>query len=145
MKARKKRPRSVTFIFLGVVFLGLWNAAQLFALIQQVSLLLSLNIDPDPRLRLALAAGWMLLFWIVAIALWLKKAYTRWMIPLLIALYALYELVLVELYVRVPVSLGSTLLRIVLSAAAVLFAVWALNRDPARNFFQMEERLAPSA
>ena len=139
MTAKEKRPRSVTITLLGVLLLGMWRAAQAFAMAQQVSLLLALNIRPDPRLLLVIAAGWMVLFWGSAIALWLRWPFTRWLIPLLLLLYALFELVLQGLFVPIPISGQSWLLRILLYSVAILFAVWSLNRSKARSYFAVAQ------
>ena len=139
MTTKEKRPRPVTITLLGVIFLGAWSAAQAFAMAQQVALLLALNIRPDPRLLLVIAAGWMVLFWGLAIALWRRWPFTRWLIPLLLLLYALYELVLQGLFVRIPISGQSWLLRILLYSVAVLFAIWSLNRSKARSYFAVAQ------
>ena len=135
MTTKEKRPRSVTITLLGVMLLGAWRAAQAFAMAQQIALLLALNIRPDPRLLLVIAVSWMILFWGSAIALWLKWPFSRWLIPLLLILYALYELVLQGLFVRIPISGQSWLLRILLYSVAVLFAVWSLNRSKTISYF----------
>jgi len=135
MTSKEKRPRSVTITLLGVMLLGAWNAAKAFATAQQVTLLLALNLTPDPRLLLVIAAGWMVLFWAAAIALWQRHAFTRWLIPLLLILYALYELVLQGLFVPIPISGQSWLLRILIYGVIILFAIYALNRSKARSYF----------
>ncbi len=104
MTIKEKRPRAVTITLLGVILLGAWSAAKAAAIAQQVSLMLALDLKPDPRLLIVVAAVWMLLFWGSAIALWRRQAVSRWLIPLLLVLYALYELVLQGLYVQIPVS-----------------------------------------
>ena len=139
MTAKEKRPRSVTITLLGVMFLGMWRAAQAFAMGQQVTLLLALNIRPDPRLLLVISVGWMVLFLGSAMALWRRQPLTRWLIPLLLLLYALYELVLQGLFVRIPISGQSWLLRILLYSVAVLFAIWSLNRSKARSYFAVAQ------
>ncbi len=139
MTTKEKRPRSVTITLLGVILLGAWRAAQAFAMAQQIALLLALNIRPDPRLLLVIAVSWMILFWGSAIALWLKWPFSRWLIPLLLILYALYELVLQGLFVRIPISGQSWLLRILLYSVAVLFAVWSLNRSKTISYFAVAQ------
>ena len=135
MTTKEKRPRSVTITLLGVILLGAWSAAQAFAMAQQVTLLLALNIKPDPRLLLVIATGWMVLFWGLAIAIWSRWTFTRWLIPLLLLLYALYELMLQGLFVRIPISGQSWLVRFLLYSVAVLFAIWSLNRSKTRSYF----------
>ena len=129
MSDKPSRPRSVTITLIGVILIGMWYAGQLFALIRQYSLLLTLNVTPDPRLRLVIAAVWMALFWGAAVALWRRKSFTSWFIPLLLSLVALYELTLLGLFVQIPESGQGWLMRILLYAALILFASWSLNRE----------------
>lgn len=134
-----KRPRSLTITLLGVIGLGAWNAGRVFALMQQNSLLLDLGIKPDPRIRLAMAFLWIILFWAAAIALWRRRPLTSRAIPFLIATYSLYELALVALYVRVPVSGRHWLLNVLLVGIAVSFSYWALNRPAAETYFERRD------
>ena len=115
MATKKNRPRTVTITLLGVILLGVWNAAQAYALARQAGFLLSLSIRPDPRLLLVIAVAWALLFGGLAFALLLKYAFTRWLVPLSILIYALYELSLQGIFVRTPINEQSWLLRILLS------------------------------
>lgn len=135
MTIRKNRPRTVTITLLGVIFLGAWSAAQALAMARQTSLLLALNINPDPRLLLIISAGWAILFWGSAIVLLRRVSLSRWLIPLLILLYALYEFLLQGLYVRTPITGQSWLFRILLYDVAILFALYSLNRSAARSYF----------
>lgn len=135
MSNNPRRPRSVTITLIGVILIGMWYAGQLFALTRQLSLLLTLKATPDPRLRLVLAAFWMVLFWGAALALWRRKRFSSWFIPLLLSLVALYELTLLGLFVRIPESGQGWLLRIWLYAALILFASWSLNRRAAKPYF----------
>lgn len=135
MSAKQKRPRSVAFTLVGVIFIGTWYAGELFALIRQSSLLLTLPMTLDPRLRLIMAAVWMVLFWGSAVALWRSKPFTTWFIPLILTLSALYELTLLGLYVQIPETGQGWLIRIWIYAAAILFAAWSLNRGPAKQYF----------
>lgn len=135
MTTEEKRPRSVTITLLGVMLFGAWNAAKAFSMAQQLSLLLALNIRPDPRLLLVIAVIWMALFWGSAIALWRRRSWVRWLIPLLLLLYALVELALQGLFVPIPISGQSWLLRFLLYDSVILFAFWSLNRSKGRAYF----------
>ena len=135
MSTKPRRPRSVTITLVGVILIGLWYAGQLFALIQQSSLLLTLNVTLDSRLRLVMAAVWMVLFWGAAVALWRRKAFTSWFIPLLLTLRAIYELTLLGLYVQFPESGQGWLMRTCLYAAMILFAAWSLNRRATKTIY----------
>jgi len=135
MSAKPRRPWPVTITLVGVILIGMWYAGQLFALTRQYSLLLTLNVTPDPRLRLIIAAIWIMLFWGAGIALRCRKPFTLWFIPLLLSLVALYELALLGLFVRIPESGQGWLIRIWLYAAVILFAAWSLNRSAAKLYF----------
>jgi hypothetical protein len=135
MTTKKNRPHTVTITLLGVILLGAWSAAQALAMGRQVSLFLALDISPDPRLLLIISVSWAVLFWGSAIALLRRCSFSRWLVPLLILVYALYELLLQGLFVASPISGQSWLLRIVLYDVAILFALWSLNRSAARLYF----------
>lgn len=134
MSDEAKRPRPVTIILIIVILIGMWYAGQLFALIRQNSLLLSLNITPDPRLRLVFAAVWMVLFWGAAFALWRRKSFTSWFIPSLIGLVALYELTIWGLFIQITGSGQGWLVRICFYAMLIIFAFWSLNRKSVENY-----------
>ncbi len=104
---------------------------------QQVHLLLALNTKPDPRLLLGISAVWTLLFWGSAVFLWLRRAYSKWLVPLLLLLYTLYELLLQGLFVQISLPAQGWLLRILLYTAAILFALWSLNRSAARSYYRI--------
>ncbi len=104
----------------------------MIALYQQSSYLLSLDIKPDPRLRLIIALIWALLFGGLTIALWLKRPYIRWAIPLALSCYAVYEIMLRAFFVQVPSSRLSWLGQITFYLLIILFAYWALNRPAMR-------------
>lgn len=123
-----KRSYSVTITLVGVFGFGIWNIGRVIALYQQTPYLLSLDIKPDPRLRLIVALIWALLFGGMTIALWLKRPFTRWAIPLTLSCYAVYEIILRALFVQVPSSRLSWLGQITFYLLIILFTYWALNR-----------------
>jgi hypothetical protein len=139
MTARRKRPRTVTIMLMGVIFFGAWSAAQAVAMARQASLLMTLNITPDPRLLVVIFAAWATLFWGSAVALWCRRAFTRWLIPLLILLFALYDLLRQGLFVQAPITGQGWLLRILFYDMAILFALYSLNRHAARSYFIAEQ------
>lgn len=142
MTVGKKRPRPVTITLLGVILLGVWSTAQALAMTQQIDLLLAINLKPDPRLLLVNYLLWTLLFLGSAVALKRRHAFTRWLIPLLICLYALLDFFLQVVYVSVPSTIQDWLLRILIFGAALLFAVWSLNSSAARAYL-VRVRQAP--
>jgi ABC-type enterochelin transport system permease subunit len=136
-----KRPRTISLILLLLLILGTIQLATVVALSRQSALLLDLQVKPDPRLRMIIAVVWMALYWGIAIALRQKVSATRWLIPLLLALNALYELVVRGLFAQVPVNGDQWLLNSLFAAAFVLFAWWALNRNAAKTYY-LEDKLA---
>lgn len=135
MSVSPKRPRTIALVFLVLVILGIIQAAKVVALNEQSALLLDLQVRPDPRLRLLIAAIWMLLFWSLAIALWRKIVLTHWLIPLLLAFYALYELALMGLFAQVPINRARWLQHTFVAFTLVLFAYWALNKGTAKSYY----------
>lgn len=128
MKDSPKRPRTISLILILLIFLGFIQAAKVVALNEQSALLLDLQVTPDPRLRMVIAAIWLMVFWILAFALWRKITLTRWLVPALIALYVVYELALLRLFSQVPISSERWFLNSFIAVALVSFAYWALNR-----------------
>lgn len=135
MRDLPKRPRTITLVLLVLILLGIIQAGKVVALTQQSALLLDLQVKPDPRLLMLTAAVWMVLFWSSAFALWRKTALTRWLIPLLLAAYALYELAILGIFVRIPISMDRWIQNSICAAALVLFALWALNRSAAKTYY----------
>lgn len=135
MSVSPKRPRTISLVLLVLVILGIIQAAKGVALREQFALLLDLQVRPDPRLRFLIAAVWMVLFWSLAIALWRKMAVTRWLTPLLLAFYALYELAILRLFTQVPISSDRWLQYTIVTVVLVLFAYWALNRSAANSYY----------
>lgn len=133
-----KRPYSVTITLLGVFCLGVWNLGRVLALLQQAPYLLSLGVKPDPRLRLIIALVWALLLGGMTIALWLKRPFTRWAIPLTLSCYAVYEILLRAFYVLVPSSNLSWVGLVFFYLLLILFTYWALNRPIKRRFPKKE-------
>lgn len=139
MKDSPKRPRTIFLVIILLIFLGFIQAAKVVALNEQSALLLDLQVSPDPRLRMVIAAIWMIVFWILAVALWRKKTLTRWLVPALIALYVVYELAVLRLFAQVAISGERWFLNSFLAAALVSFAYWALNRSAAIPYYLEDE------
>ena len=139
MKDSPKRPRTISLVLLLLIFLGFFQAAKVVALNEQSALLLDLQVTPDPRLRMLIAAIWMVVFWVLAYALWRKIALTRWLVPALIALYAFYELAVLRLFAQVPISSERWILNSFLAIALVSLAFWALNRSAVNSYYLEDE------
>lgn len=84
--------------------------------------------------RLVIALVWGVVFLGLAEALRRKRPFTRRLVPLLIAGYALYEVGLILVFTA---TAGQTLILDGLTAvSAVAFTGWALNRTAVTNYFQ---------
>lgn len=145
MEAGSKRPLTIRIVLSGLIVLALWEGGKVFALSMQIRLLLELAIQPDPRWRLALAAGWLILLLGTAVALWRKKTFARWLVPGVLLLYIAYQFALTVLFVRAPGDSARWLAEILLATAVVLFSIWALNRKTATSYFVEEGQQAASA
>lgn len=130
------RPRSVTLTLWGVYLLGIWNVGRALALFQQRELLQDLVARPDPMFRLLMALAWGCAFFVLAEGLRKKRPFTRHLIPLSIALYALYEISLLAFIA--PVHPPWTILAFdsLLALLGVGIATWALNRTAVAPYFQ---------
>ena len=124
-----------------LILLGLIQAAKVVALREQSALLLDLQVSPDPRLRMFGAAVWMVVFWVLAFALWRRIALTRWLVPLVIVMHVVYELAILWLYAQVPISNERWFLYCFVTAVMVSLCAWALNRS-ANKFYFLEVKPA---
>ena len=100
MDAFQTRPRSVTLTIWGVFLLGGWNCGRLFATGLKYRLLTTFSTTPTPLFRLVMALLWMLLLWSVALALWQRRPFTRYVVPSLLIIYTIYELALLLIFAR---------------------------------------------
>ncbi len=129
------RPRSVTLALLGVFLLGVWNFGRVLALGQQMDLLLELAVQPDPRFRFIMALIWGFVF----LGLWWlvrqKRPFTRKLTPVILILYAVYELSLTILFAQTPLARQSIWLNLSIYLLLILFVAWALNRTSSDNYF----------
>lgn len=139
MNIPPRRSFPITLVLLLLIFLGALQIARVVALSEQSALLLELQVKPDPRIRLIAAAGWTVLFWAAAIALWRRIPITRVLAPLLLVCYSLYELVVLALYAQVPISEQRWILYSIIGAVFTLFCYWALNRSAARSYYLEED------
>jgi hypothetical protein len=130
------RPFSVTMIAVGVFLIGLVNAWRAVALFGQADLLLALQVSADPRLRAAAAVVWALLFFGAMIALWRRHDVSRLAIPLLLAVYAVYELGLLLFLVQSPVARRGWPADALLYALFIVLTTWFLNRPTVRSYYR---------
>ncbi len=131
------RPRSVTLTFWSVIFFGTFNLGRAIAIGQQLNLQQTLNIQPDPRLRLAAAGLFALLFFGLAGGLWWKRPFTIKAIPIAIACYAVYETAVWGLFTQPPRNGSLWLLISLIFISNILFTRWALWRN-AKTYFHYE-------
>lgn len=132
------RPRSVTLALWGVFLLGVWNFGRVLALGQQMELLVTLNIQPDPRFRLIMALVWGFVF----IGLWWlirkKRPLSRKLLPLVLILYAVYELGLTLLFAQTTLAQQAIWLNLSFYLFLLLFFTWALNRTAVNDYFNSD-------
>lgn len=131
-----RRPRAVTITLWGVFLLGGWNTGRAIAIAQQMSMLLALEIIPDPRIRLIIALVWALIFFGLTIALRRGRPRTRQTIPISLLLYGLIELGLLLIFVQAPGARRSWMLNSITYGGMTAFAYWALNRLAATSYFK---------
>ncbi len=130
------RPRTVTITLWGVFILGAWNVGRALTLGQQSRLLLEFGVVPDPRWRLIIALMWSSLFWGLTILLKRKRPITRQAIPLLILVYALFELGFLFFFAQAMPARRAWLVNMVFYGILFLFVSWALNRPAAKVYFK---------
>jgi hypothetical protein len=132
------RPRSVTLVGWGVFLLGLANGWRALGLYRQLSLLLELDVTPDPRLSMILAILWAVSLALAAVALWQGRKFVRWVIPVILFFYGLYQLFLAALFTQAALLCYELIFDASLYGVAILFSIWALNRKVAREYFEDE-------
>jgi hypothetical protein len=130
------RPLSVTISGIGVFLFGLVNAWRALALFNQADLLLELDVAVDPRLRAVIAGGWALLFLGAVVALWRRQPASRLAVPLLLGVYALYEMGLLLFLVQSPVARQGWPADTLFYATLIILAAWLLNRRVVRSYFR---------
>lgn len=134
---RSSRPFSVTLVTWGVFILGLANAWRALALYRQSDLLLELGVSLDPRIRLFLALIWAAVFVTLAISIGRRWATARFLAPILILFYSIYELGISSLFALSSGSLSGLSVNLAMVGVAVAFTAWSLNRKVARQYFEV--------
>ena len=128
------RPRSVTITFWSVIFLGTWNLGRAIAIGQQLNLEKILDLQPDPRLRMAAAALFTGLFFIWGWQLWRKRPFVISAIPITIFFYTLYETAVWLLFAQPPRNWSLWLLTSLILISSIIFTRWALRRAATTYF-----------
>lgn len=130
------RPLSVTLVIIGVFLLGLLNAWRALALGQQRGFMLELGIMPDPLVRLVMAAVWSGLFLLSAVGLWRRQPYLRFVLPVGLLIYVLYQLAFPVLFGATTQARSGLPAFVVLYSLGLIFIIWALNHRAARDYFE---------
>lgn len=131
------RPLTVTLVILGVFALGLANIWRALATISQRSLLKELGASPDPLLQAMVAIFWaLILLWMVA-KLWRRWAPTRYLLPILLLVYAGYQLAVLQIFSQSGGSVDDWVTAAVVYGSLSLLIIWALNRKAARKYFRI--------
>lgn len=125
------RPRSVTLTLWGTLALSVWNAGRVLALLAQRPAAQTLDLVPDPRLRLALALVWAASLAGGGVALLQKRPLARRLLPLLLAAHAFTEIGLLLLYGQSPLNQARWFWMAGLLLGWLLFSTWALTRPAA--------------
>ena len=131
-----KRPLTVTLILWGVILFGIWNLGRAVTLYQQLDVLLTLNIILDPRIRLVMACGWMMIFFWLARAVWKKKPYSLIAIPIVLVCYALNDFFLQQ-FAPIATNLNG-LMRSLFFIAIIILIYGMLNRPQTKQYFTTE-------
>lgn len=131
-----KRPRTVTITIWSVTFLGIWNFGRAIAIGQQLDLQGILHLQPDPRLRLAMAGLFTFLFFLLAWQLWRKRPFTIRAIPITIGSYTLYETAVWLIFAQPPRNWSLWFISSLLLIGTILFTRWALRRA-AQTYFSL--------
>lgn len=124
-----KRSLAERVVLWGVILTALWNVGRAGILISQMEWIVELNTWPDPHLRAGLAILWAALFFTAALGLILRVSWVRVLVPILLAVYGVYELVMMITFTAV---LPAHLL-ILAYTLFVVFAGWVMWR-PAGSF-----------
>ena len=116
------RPRIVPVVLWGMLVLSLWNLGQAVALFIQLDGLAELSLTPDPRWRLAMAVIWSMLFGVAAVLLWRRHPRCWPLVPLLLAIYGVYKLVIIIVFSNLPPAMLPALAYVAFGS----FSSWAV-------------------
>jgi hypothetical protein len=126
------RPVAAYIVQGGIWLLAIWNAARAIALQQQADWLTGFAFAIDSRWRMALAWGWAALLALAAAGLWRRRPWSRWLVPLLLFAFGVFELgMLIAFSPASPAPLPT-----LAYAAFAGFAAWALWRPAAGSYFR---------
>ncbi|NKQ36830.1 MAG: hypothetical protein HF973_14610 [Chloroflexi bacterium] len=108
------------------------------ALYREQNLLLTLQVQPDPRLRLFIAAVWVVIFGGLAWTVWRRRPFSQKAAPGATAVYAAVDLGIQLAFPAARLNGSNWLLTGVFYLIIILFMAWALNRPAADTYFKTE-------
>ncbi|MDX1615964.1 MAG: hypothetical protein R3300_16745 [Candidatus Promineifilaceae bacterium] len=106
---------------------------------RQGDFLLELGVNLNPQVRAFAAGVWAGLFLLSALGVWRRHRSTRWMTPLLLTLFAAYQLLLTFGFVRDGVSRAGWPIMAAVYGLTILLSAWSLNRAAAQSYFETED------
>ena len=137
-KKRAARPLSVTFTVWGVFFLGtanVWGAVRIW---QQAPLLVSMQTTMNPWLRAVMALVFGGLFLNSAWALHRRRPWVRRGLPLISALFALYQISVPLLFARSELARQGLPANVLLYFLFLLFVAWVFYRPVVRRYLEID-------
>lgn len=124
-----KRSLAERVVLWGVILTALWNLGRAAVLISQMKWMAELTTWPEPQMRAGLAIVWAALFFALALGLILRVSWVRILVPILLAFYGVYELVMMIIFA----AMQPAHLLILAYTVFVVFAGWVMWR-PAGGF-----------
>ena len=113
----------------GVLFwVSLWNLVRVVVLLQEQDLLADYGLQTNAQVRLLFSAAWALLFLVGTWGIWRDRAAARPAAMLIMAGYALYNLLLLALFVQSPVERQGWPARLLGYIITLLLMGWLLYR-----------------
>ena len=133
-----RRPLVMRIVRWGVAVLGLWNLGRAVTLWTQKEWLESLSPSPPSEYRFAIASVWAAAFLISAAGFW-RWSWLRRLIPILVALYGVYEMSLLIVYAQVTPGP----LTIILYLSFICFTEWVLWRHSSIPSYRSQQKGGP--
>lgn len=134
-----RRPLSVTLVALGGFLLGGWNLWRALVLVRRRPFLNALDVSLDPMWRAGMALFWAVLFLAAAVTVWQGRRKLRWLSPVILAGYALNDLIVRLIFAASPLALqgwGAALMAFGLAWVAL---VWALYRPATHTYWRRRD------
>lgn len=123
-----RRPLSLTITAVGIFLLAMWNFWRAWMVAQQRALLQELEATLDPRMRLALALLWGIVFLSLAVGLWRRQRAVRKALPAALLCYGVMHLILLFLFAPAPAARLSWPLQVLALLLATGWTTWVCLR-----------------